>query len=200
MREAGKVTFPPEWLRDRHWLPGHPSIVLTSDDETMFAAGGVLDDGTNLMGLCWPGGQRAYRYSPDTGWALEERFDGDAPARPAGLEDPRRGRHQGHARRRSRTRTSAAMTVRTWKQGAMLMASADQDISAEALAAAERASRRRWGPLTSALLLADSTTLDDARNLARVTAWITDVREVSGLPDGWVLAVLPQHETETAIR
>jgi hypothetical protein len=36
-------------------------------------------DGSNLVGLCFPGGQRVYRMSPDTDWAIEERFEGDAP-------------------------------------------------------------------------------------------------------------------------
>lgn len=75
----GEIVFPPEWKQDREWASGFPAVVLHSDDETMFAAGGVLEDGTNLMGLCWPGGQRVYRLSPDTGWALEERYQGDAP-------------------------------------------------------------------------------------------------------------------------
>lgn len=59
----GTIAFPPEWIADLAWLPGFPQIVLHSDDETVFAAGGVLEDGSNLMGLCWPDGQRVYRRS-----------------------------------------------------------------------------------------------------------------------------------------
>lgn len=77
---AGQIHFPADWLAGRDWSLG-PDVVLTSDDEKAIAAGGVLDDGTNLMGLCWPGGQRVYRTSPDTDWAFEERFEGDAPPR-----------------------------------------------------------------------------------------------------------------------
>jgi hypothetical protein len=77
---VGEIAFPPEWKVGKKWGPGYPEILLTGDEGRIFAAGGCLRDGTNLMGLCWPGGQRVYRTGPDTGWALEERFDEAGPA------------------------------------------------------------------------------------------------------------------------
>jgi hypothetical protein len=76
----GEIAFPPEWKHGKSWGPSYPQIILTGDEGSIIAAGGVLQDGTNLLGLCWPGGQRVYRMSPDTGWALEERFDEAEPA------------------------------------------------------------------------------------------------------------------------
>lgn len=78
---AGEIRFPPEWILGKTWELGHPEVVLTADNETIIAAAGVLVEGANLMGLCWPGGQRVYRISGETGWAIEERFEGDAPKR-----------------------------------------------------------------------------------------------------------------------
>lgn len=40
---------------------------------------GLLKDGTNVLALSWDRGTRLARVSPDTGWALEERFTGRPP-------------------------------------------------------------------------------------------------------------------------
>jgi hypothetical protein len=39
----------------------------------------MLTDGTNIMALMWPTGQRILRTGPATGWALQEHFDGALP-------------------------------------------------------------------------------------------------------------------------
>jgi hypothetical protein len=74
--QVGTIEFPREWKLGKDWLPGFPQVVVTSEQDNAIVAGGVLEDGTNLLGMCWPGGQRVLRASPDTGWAIEERFDG----------------------------------------------------------------------------------------------------------------------------
>jgi hypothetical protein len=79
MTLVGEIEFPPEWKAGKPWGKGFPQIMLSHEDGTIFAAGGALVDGSNLVGLCFPGGQRVYRMSPDTDWAIEERFEGDAP-------------------------------------------------------------------------------------------------------------------------
>ena len=71
------LVIPAEWATEpflftqallRYDAPGHEAR----------CGGGVLEDGTNLIGVIYPGGQRLARMSPDTGWALEERFTGRA--------------------------------------------------------------------------------------------------------------------------
>jgi hypothetical protein len=47
---------------------------------TMYLAGIVLDDGSIVMTLLYPGGKRYARVSPHTDWALEERPEGQPPA------------------------------------------------------------------------------------------------------------------------
>jgi hypothetical protein len=76
----GIITFPIEWMRDKRWDSESPHLMLTGtgQHEAVFAAGGCLTDGTNLVGLKWPEGQRVYRFGPDNGWALEERYEGTA--------------------------------------------------------------------------------------------------------------------------
>jgi hypothetical protein len=49
---------------------GHAALLVT----------GMLKDGTVIYALSWHRGQRVARLSPDTGWALEERFTGREPS------------------------------------------------------------------------------------------------------------------------
>lgn len=73
--------FPKEWM-DGHWFIEADLLVKGKLDNGQHVAlgGGVLEDGTNLMGLVWETGQRLMRMSPDTDWAIEERLLGDQPA------------------------------------------------------------------------------------------------------------------------
>lgn len=78
---VANLNFPAEWTHDNPWQPGFPELVkaLTYDrlpDERFFIAGGILKDGTNLIGLCWSSGrgQHVMRCGPPL-WAVEERTD-----------------------------------------------------------------------------------------------------------------------------
>jgi hypothetical protein len=77
------VNFPPEWFGPNKWLHSELVQTLTYKDapgETFFIAGGVLTDGTNVIGLCWSsGGQHIARCGPPL-WAVEERIQPEAPA------------------------------------------------------------------------------------------------------------------------
>ncbi len=80
MKTVYDIEFPPEWRT-------HPfrvaEILMTKDlsNGKAVLCGGILENGTNLMCLAYPEGQRMYRVSPDTGWAMEERFVGRPPRR-----------------------------------------------------------------------------------------------------------------------
>jgi hypothetical protein len=73
----GLVRFPEEWVKSR-WTKTDALAVatLTATGSTIALMGGVLEDGTCLYGLAFPGGQRVMRISPETEWAIEERFEG----------------------------------------------------------------------------------------------------------------------------
>ena len=52
---VAEIGFPPEWFAGKSWMPGFPQLlhVLTHDEmpgERLFVAGGVLQDGANLIG------------------------------------------------------------------------------------------------------------------------------------------------------
>lgn len=69
------LNFPPAWCRPGWALT---ELLVTRDvpGGKAFIVGGVLKDGTNLLAMAYPGGQRAMRCSPDTDWATEEHFTG----------------------------------------------------------------------------------------------------------------------------
>lgn len=71
------LNFPEHWVTEP-WMHTEVISVVTKDDDgtRAYIAGGVLNDGTNLMGLAYPGGQRVMRAGPATGWAIEEHFSG----------------------------------------------------------------------------------------------------------------------------
>ena len=83
------------------------------------------------------------------------------------------------------------MTVRTWRQGNSLMASAvDAPLDAEALAVVSAQARKRWPWLPDApgMLLADELD-DEVRALVRERPELVgDIRQVDGLRDGWAIA------------
>lgn len=75
-----QVTVPREWetcepLFMEQLLRGRNE----TDGSLIWAAGGVLEDGTNLMVLKWSRGQNWLRSGPDTGWAIEERVSPNQP-------------------------------------------------------------------------------------------------------------------------
>lgn len=84
---AGTLQIPDEWLDDREvrdfdvrqWLqlPHGDAVVCTV----------ILDDNTLMWGLMYPGGQRLSRITRDTGWSIEERFEGRPLGRNA-LDEP----------------------------------------------------------------------------------------------------------------
>ena len=45
---------------------------------------GFLTDGTNVMAVLWPAGQRILRTGPPTDWAIQEHFTGRPPLATAG--------------------------------------------------------------------------------------------------------------------
>lgn len=70
------VRFPPEWVGEHEWTIVEEVMTLrhTRTGEVMHVAGGVLDDGSNLIALHWSRGQNIARMGPDTGWKLEQRL------------------------------------------------------------------------------------------------------------------------------
>jgi hypothetical protein len=77
------------------------------------------------------------------------------------------------------------MTIRTWRATGMAMASVSDPLAENTLAAAITAAERRWPNVTGepAILLAERDDLEAARGIVG-----HDVREVTGLPDGWAIA------------
>lgn len=78
----GNLDFPVAWLDGKGWLIGPEIVAAHQLDDGAYGviAGGVLSDGTNVLGMSFPRGQRLMRISPDTDWAIEERFDGETPS------------------------------------------------------------------------------------------------------------------------
>lgn len=69
------IVFPRSWIGEQGFQ--HAEVVQTlrheATGEIMFIAGGVLDDGTNVIGLRWSRGQNLARMSPDTDWKIEQK-------------------------------------------------------------------------------------------------------------------------------
>lgn len=72
------VQVPEEWPLTR---PVDMKVMAVEDVPEGPAAfvGWLFADGMNLMAVVWPGGQRIARIAQETGWALEERFEGEQP-------------------------------------------------------------------------------------------------------------------------
>lgn len=71
--------FPQEWMDGHRFIEAVIVKGRLKNGQRVSLGGGCLDDGTNLMALVWETGQRLMRMSPDTGWAIEERFLGEQP-------------------------------------------------------------------------------------------------------------------------
>src|SRR5215510_2915221 len=84
------------------------------------------------------------------------------------------------------------LTLRTWRQGASVMATAHAELTGTAVMEAIRAARRRWPELADAraTLFADRHDQLRAREIsAELEGIVDDVRQVDGLPDpGWAAA------------
>jgi hypothetical protein len=77
---VGELSWPPEWFGIHSWLRTDlvSTLVHKASGSQVFIAGGVLTDGTNLIGACFPGGQHIARtFPPD--WVIEERIDPHGP-------------------------------------------------------------------------------------------------------------------------
>jgi hypothetical protein len=80
--EGWTVELPEEW-RTAPWRRGFMRVIAEAnlaDGTAALLVTGMLKDGTTVFALSWQRGQRVARLSPDTGWALEERFTGHDPA------------------------------------------------------------------------------------------------------------------------
>jgi hypothetical protein len=84
------------------------------------------------------------------------------------------------------------LTLRTWRRGTTLMATADVELVEPAVVEAISAARRRWAALEEApaTLLVGEDDLDAAREIAaELRDLIADVRQVDGLTSpGWAVA------------
>ena len=83
------------------------------------------------------------------------------------------------------------MTIRTWRQGNTLMASApDAPLDAATLEVVTAKARKRWPwiPPVPGMLLAEEPD-DDTRALVRDRPELAaELRRVGGLPGGWAIA------------
>ena len=84
------------------------------------------------------------------------------------------------------------LTLRTWRRGTTLMATAEAELAAAAVVEAVAAARRRWAPLEEApaTLLCGEDDLPAARAVsAELPDLVADVRQVDGLTTpGWAVA------------
>jgi len=83
------------------------------------------------------------------------------------------------------------MTIRTWRQGDALMASApDAPLDAATLELVSAQARKRWPwiPPVPGMLLAEELD-EETRQLARERPeLVAELRRVGGLPGGWAIA------------
>jgi len=68
------IVFPRAWLQASPWMHTEALAQLDLDAGAAYMAGGVLHDGTNLIGLVYPGGQRVLRALLEGG--IDEHFSG----------------------------------------------------------------------------------------------------------------------------
>jgi hypothetical protein len=88
MGEAEWTVALPESWQTAPFRPGFVRLVAEITlprKRTALAVVALLKDGTNVIALTWPGGQRLARSSPDTDWAIEERFTGRPPGAGEGV-------------------------------------------------------------------------------------------------------------------
>jgi hypothetical protein len=93
------------------------------------------------------------------------------------------------------------MTIRTWRQGNTLMASApDAPLDAATLEVVTAQARKRWPwiPEVPGMLLADELD-DETRALVRERPELaSDLRRVGGLPGGWAIAWVDPDAVQTS--
>jgi hypothetical protein len=73
---SAELEFPPEWMT-APWI--FCTVVVTlreqATNKRAWIAGGVLEDGTNVLAMLFEGGgHRAMRAGPVTRWGIEERL------------------------------------------------------------------------------------------------------------------------------
>lgn len=69
------IVFPRDWVEPvLPWLHTEIFTALDLERGKAYVAGGVLDDGTTLVGLVYPGGQRVLRSFLEGG--IDEHFSG----------------------------------------------------------------------------------------------------------------------------
>ncbi len=73
------MEIPPEW-KTAGWSVEHCRPMLEVPAAKAMAAQAMLRDGTNILALMWPTGQRLLRIGPATGHAMQEHFTGTIPA------------------------------------------------------------------------------------------------------------------------
>lgn len=73
-----KMEIPPEW-KTAEWDQARIRPMLEVPAAGGMACQAMLKDGTNLVALMWPTGQRLLRMGPATGWAMQEHFEGTIP-------------------------------------------------------------------------------------------------------------------------
>ena len=69
------LELPTEW-KTAEWSTEHIRPMFEVPVASAVAVQVMLRDGTNMLGLIWPSGQRLLRTGPATGWALQEHFTG----------------------------------------------------------------------------------------------------------------------------
>lgn len=72
------MEIPPEW-KTAEWDRASIRPMLEIPAAGGMACQAMLKDGTNLVALMWPTGQRLLRDGPATGWAIQEHFEGSIP-------------------------------------------------------------------------------------------------------------------------
>lgn len=77
----------PTWTVDlpQEWRTAPPAMIdliatgkLAGGDALLVSM--LLADGTNIMAVTWPGGQRLVRMGLPINWAVQEHYDGELPA------------------------------------------------------------------------------------------------------------------------
>jgi hypothetical protein len=83
------------------------------------------------------------------------------------------------------------MTIRTWRQGNSLMATApDAPLDADTLAVVSAQARKRWPwlPAVPGILLVGEVDAEIRALVSERPELAGDVRQVDGLPSGWAIA------------
>ena len=75
---AFTIALPPEW-ETAPFASIDPVAHGQLEDGQALLASVLLADGTNIMAVTWPGGQRVARMGMPTDWAVQEHYTGELP-------------------------------------------------------------------------------------------------------------------------